>query len=53
MTKKHRRYFHNNLRQHTLTGIKEKKMKTETHRRETAEHTNLRQQALTEITKKR
>ena len=50
MTKKHLwiRYFNNNLRQQTLTEIKERKAKAEIHRRDTAVRTNLRQQALTE-----
>ena len=51
MTKKHIRihYFDNNLRQQTLTGIKERKAKTELHQRDTTARTNLRQKALTEI----
>ena len=46
-------YFYNNIRQHTLTAIKERKAKADLHRRETAARTNLRQQALTEIIKQR
>ena len=51
MSKKHRRicYSNNNLRQQTLTDIKERKAKAELHWMETTACTNLRQQALTEI----